>query len=265
MLGGVRWRFVVDAIGAHLSTATAVVITFVSLFFSQFLPASVGADLVRMLQSRRAGLTVPAAVTSVVLERVGNLLCVVAMALATSPLWLTHVKDNSAYPAAIYLGLGAVVVLASLMLLDRLPARWRVLRVVRALAALARDTRLLFFHPRYASLFILTAVAGQFALAAAVLVLAEGLNLHVRLIDCIVLMPPVVLLSSLPISVAGWGVREFAMVGAFAVIGVPAESALALSLTLAIVAVLVSLIGGVLWGGSRFGLKGAVLPLNRTP
>jgi uncharacterized membrane protein YbhN (UPF0104 family) len=102
--------------------------------------------------------------------------------------------------------------------------RWRI---VRGIAALARDTRSLFLHPGYASLLLVTAVAGQVALAAAVLILASGLGLGVRFIDCLVVMPAVVLVSSLPISVAGWGVRELAMVTAFGMLSVPPDSALA--------------------------------------
>jgi len=43
--------------------------------------------------------------------------------------------------------------------------------------------------------------------------LATGANL--RLFDCLVLAPPALLVSVLPISLAGWGVREGALVAAF--------------------------------------------------
>jgi hypothetical protein len=138
-----------------------------------------------------------------------------------------------------------------LMFLDRLPEMWRRWRIVRGVAALARDARLLFLQPISACLLVLTAVAGQLVLAATVLLLASGLALDVRFIDCLVLMPPVVLLSSIPISVAGWGVREIAMVTAFSMLSVPPDSALALSVILALTATAVSLPGGAIWLISR--------------
>ena len=251
VLGGLRWKFVLSAIGARLTMAKSVSITFVSLFFNQFLPASVGADLVRVWQSSRAGLLLTTAVTSVMLERFGNLLCVVAMALAVLPFWGRHVQSDSTRDVFILIGMAGVVALAMLMFLDRLPYAWRRWRIVRGIASLARDTRSLFLHLVWASLLIVTAVAAQVMLAAAVHLVALGLGLDIKFIDCLVLMPPVVLVSALPISVAGWGVRELAMVTAFGMLSVPPDSALALSIVMALTATAVSLPGGVIWLWSR--------------
>lgn len=247
VLGGIRWKLVILAIGAYLGLGKAVQITFVGLFFNQFLPASLGADLVRMWQSTRAGLPVAAAVTTVMLERFGNLLSIFAMALLTLPVLGTYTNAGGAQKVIALASLGGAAALILLMFLDRLPENWRRWRIVRGMVHLARDARALFLKPRYALLVFLTAVAGQIALAAAVWLIALGLAIDVRFIDCLVLMPPVVLVSSLPISVAGWGVRELAMVGAFGMLGVPGESALALSVILALTATAVSLPGGVIW------------------
>jgi len=247
VLGGLRWRFVVIALGARLAAVKAILITFVSLFFNQFLPASIGADIVRVWQANRAGLSVPTAVTSVILERFGNLLCVIAMTLAAIPVWTKHFYGGTARSAFLIIGVVAVVLLIAMMYLDRLPAAWRRWGVVRWLAKLAHDSRSLFLHPFYASMFCATAIAGQLALVTAALLLAEGLGLNLRLVDFLATIPAVALVSSLPISVAGWGVREFAMVSAFGMLSVPAESALALSLVLALAGVAVSLPGGLVW------------------
>jgi len=57
----------------------------------------------------------------------------------------------------------------------------------------------------------------------------------------------VILVTTLPISIAGWGVREGAMVTAFALVGVPREGALVLSLMLGILGIVMMIPGGVLW------------------
>jgi glycosyltransferase 2 family protein len=247
ILGAIRWRFVVVALGARLATSKAIIITSISLFFNQFLPASVGADIVRVWQSNRAGLALSTGVTSVILERIGNLLSVIVIALATLPVLATYLHSEGTQYVFALSGITGIATISLLIFLDRLPESWGRWRVVRGLAKLARDTRLLFLSPLYASLLFMTAIAGQVALAAAALLLALGLGLDVQLIDCIVVMPAVVLISSLPISVGGWGVRELAMVTAFSMLSVPSDSALALSLVLALTATAVSLPGGVIW------------------
>lgn len=261
VLGGLRWKVVIAAIGARLSLARSMLITFMSLFFSQFLPSSLGADLVRMWQSKRAGLPLATAVTSVMLERFGNLLCVISLVLITLPAWTYRIRNESMGAALMMVGLLGAVSLAVLMILDRLPSTWHRWRIVRGFVVLARDARSLFLQPRAAVLLIATATAGQVALAGATFVLATGLGLEVEFIDSIVLMPPVALISSLPISVAGWGVRELTMVAAFATLSIPAEGALALSIVLALTGIAVSLPGGLIWlllkpaprGGPRDG------------
>jgi hypothetical protein len=77
--------------------------------------------------------------------------------------------------------------------------------------------------------------------------MAASLGIKVSLLDCIVLMQPVALLASLPISVGGWGVRETAVVLLFGLIGVPSSAALVLSLQLGLLALFVVLPGGILW------------------
>ena len=50
-----------------------------------------------------------------------------------------------------------------------------------------------------------------------------------------------------PISIAGWGVREGAMVIMLGLVGISSESALALSLLYGIILTIVGLAGGILW------------------
>jgi len=61
------------------------------------------------------------------------------------------------------------------------------------------------------------------------------------------LVPVVLLLSTLPISVAGWGVRENVMVVALAFAGAEASQALALSILFGLALLTLSLVGAVIW------------------
>jgi hypothetical protein len=90
-------------------------------------------------------------------------------------------------------------------------------------------------------------LAAQLVTISAVFTLAMMMDLSVRLLDVVLVMPPVMLLSSLPISVAGWGVREGAMVIAFSLIDVPQEAALALSVQFALCGYLAATPGALAW------------------
>ena len=77
--------------------------------------------------------------------------------------------------------------------------------------------------------------------------LGVSIELEITWVDCMVLMPPVLLLMTIPISIAGWGVREQAMVSAFALIGISGEGALALSIMFGLVSLFMGLPGGIVW------------------
>jgi uncharacterized membrane protein YbhN (UPF0104 family) len=94
---------------------------------------------------------------------------------------------------------------------------------------------------------VILAVIAQILMALTAYFIARSLAIEVSLIDCLVLMQPVALITSLPISIGGWGVRETAMIGVFGLVGVPASAALVLSVQLGLLAIVVSLPGLVLW------------------
>jgi len=82
---------------------------------------------------------------------------------------------------------------------------------------------------------------------AVIYVLAAGLSVSLTFWHCLLLTPPVIFLSMLPISVAGWGVREGAMIVALGLVGVTPAQSVALSVCFGIAVFAISLPGGLLW------------------
>ncbi|HEY6831165.1 MAG TPA: lysylphosphatidylglycerol synthase domain-containing protein, partial [Pseudolabrys sp.] len=67
------------------------------------------------------------------------------------------------------------------------------------------------------------------------------------------LLPPVLLIATIPISIAGWGVRESSMVVAFSYAGLAQSDGLTLSILFGVVSLALGVIGGGVWIAS--GLK----------
>jgi hypothetical protein len=78
-------------------------------------------------------------------------------------------------------------------------------------------------------------------------VLAIGLQANLTLSDALVFFPPVILLTAVPISISGWGVREGAMVACLALAGVSPAKALAISLLMGVISVIIGIAGGIVW------------------
>ena len=250
-IGGFRWTAVIRAIRASFGVIQATRIFWIGSFFNLALPSAVGGDAVRMWMSRRAGLSLAVAVNSVMLERVATVFGLVVLVSATQPLLLSRIPDLPGawvFPVLSVLGVLGILVLT---VLDRLPEALHRWKLVRGLAILANDARQTFLRPANAARTLGWCVLGHLNLSVVVYLLAKGLNLPVDGIDCLVLVPPVILITTLPISIAGWGVRETAMVTAFGFVGVPEHSSLALSILFGLVVVATGLPGGLIWLLSR--------------
>ena len=71
--------------------------------------------------------------------------------------------------------------------------------------------------------------------------------MNLSFLDCLVLIPPIVLVSTIPISIAGWGVREAAMITLLALVGVAEADAFVLSVLFGLLTFGLSLPGGIVW------------------
>lgn len=250
----VRWKVVLTAIEAILSFPSALRIYLIGFFFNQALPSSVGGDGVRMYKAYREGLSLSTSINSVMLERVATTLGLVLLVVIAIPFFVAKIGPADAawiVPSATVLGIGGVAGLVLLMFLDRMPARISHWRFVRGLALLASDTRRVFLRPIHAAKALGWSLLGHLNVALMVYLLGLSIGLDITWLDCMVLMPPVLLIMALPISIAGWGVREQAMVTAFGLIGVPFEGALVLSIMFGLIGLLFGLPGGVVWMLSR--------------
>lgn len=246
-LGVVRWGLVLRALDAVFRWASTATVYYIGVFFSIVLPGAVGGDAVRMWFSRRAGLSLATAVNSVVLERAMTVFALVLLVCLTQPLLIVRIPDMPGtwvFPLLLAVCVIGILVLASL---DKLPVSLHRWKLVRGAVQLAGDTRKLFFHPAWSLGTLMMALIAHINLSLAVYVLAVGLNLDVHVLDTLVLVPPVILIMTLPISIAGWGVRETAMVTAFGFVGVDGDSAIVLSIIFGIVTMATALPGGLVF------------------
>lgn len=250
VLSASRWQGVVRAIGTAITFRHAFGLTFIGAFFSQVLPSSVGGDIVRIYLAHRRGMPASAAIIGVALERALTLLGLVIMVLAALPRFLAVVEPSTVRPVVVVtalLAVGAVAGLGLLMNLHRAPAALRDTKVVRALGTIAAGARSLFLSPRRLAGPLAWTLLAHVNLVLCVYLLALGLELPVRLIDCLALVPLALLATALPISIAGWGVREASMVSLLALVGVPGEGAFALSVIFGLLSTVAALPGGLIW------------------
>ena len=244
-----RWRIVLAAIGVRIGFASALQILFIGLFLNQVLPSTLGGDAMRAWRLFKRGSSVGHAVRGVMLDRVVALVGLAFLVALGLPFVLSLTGDRVAYwilwgiVVAVLSGLAVLLVVENLLA----PLKFGPHALYQGLSALSRDARRLFLVPRRAGLTLALSVLIHAATVLSVFVLALGMGISVSAIECLVLLPPVILLSALPVSLAGWGVREGAMIAAMGFVGVLPSAALALSVMFGLIVVASSLPGAAIW------------------
>jgi uncharacterized protein (TIRG00374 family) len=242
IIGALRWLTIARRVGAHISMGNALAVTYAGTFFNQALPATVGGDALRIWLLHRRGMSLQSSVTSVGLDRVCMLVALV-LAVAVGAALASQSEVAELHLAALAFLIAAVGGIAAVVASETLPQSWQRWRLVRAIAALSADTRRVLFSPAIALAVLAISLAGVANMSASIYFFSQASGHPLELTDAMMLIPPVILVSTLPISIGGWGAREFAMVAALATVGIPSSAALAVSIMFGVSSILVSLPG----------------------
>jgi uncharacterized membrane protein YbhN (UPF0104 family) len=212
----------------------------IGLFYNM-MPGAVGGDVLRGVVSRHAfgpdGMSAGLAV--VLIERVFGLL---ALLLLVAGVLLVHPIDALKLPAWVFaLGFaasaGAVVAIAiGRRLAPHLPAI-----LAQRAASLPELSR-----PAMFVLAMVMSVANQALVGLMGHVAVSPLAPRVAVADSLVLAPLSFVAVFIPITVAGAGARDSAMIKLYGLVGVPLENALSASLEILLVYFIVAAIGGML-------------------
>ena len=247
-----RWLVLLRAQDVQLPLPRLLGSFLVATFFNNFLPSNIGGDVVRIGDTARAAGSKTLATTVVLLDRgIGLLGLVLVAALGATLSADAAVTAVFGGPAGLWLMLLAGLLLASPLVLApgrvttlltplaRLHREWVTERIGRLTAALGR----LRGRPGALLLCFIGGVLVQLTLVAFYGAVARGLDIPIALSQLAVLVPLSFIVQMMPVSVNGFGVREATFTLYFSRIGLPAESALALSLIGAVLIMLFSLSG----------------------
>jgi hypothetical protein len=259
LLSTVRWRCLLRAEKIYLSHWRLILLYLEGMFFNLMLPTAIGGDLVRGYQISRLTERSEASMASILVERLSGYVALTIIAcIAIIPVY-AHVRD----PLIIWLTVGSaagMVALIASLLSDRLQALFfRLLHAVglgrfhEAAHRLYEAVQQYWTHRRALLLALGLSLILQSLVITIFYLISLALNLSVPFRYFFLFVPLIGVISMLPISVAGLGLREGSAVYLFTKVGLDSASALSLSLLWFAVTALCSGLGGVvfLFGHTR--------------
>ena len=243
----IRWKFILKCQKIELDYKNTLQILWSGLFFNQAMPSGVGGDVIRGYYLKKQGMTLGRASLGVLMDRLFGMLGLVLLVLASLPLLFELVDDPIARIGVILIALGISLALLFVFFTDKLPGNFSHLKVIRGFYSLSQSSRHCITK-RYNGLIILAmSILIHLMSVVAVMIMASGLELNVEWGGFLLMVPLAGLMMIVPISIAGWGVREGVMIVGFGYLGVAPEAALALSILYGLSILVVALPGGVVW------------------
>ena len=255
ILATVRWKVLLQVQGIEMGWVRTWQLFMIGMFFNLFMLGSTGGDVVKMfLTMREARDNKAAALLSVFMDRVIGMMALILISLGFLYFRYDKLSDSAAsatlLTTLLWLLAGAVVVIVGMFvgsafgwvhyLPQWTPLRGRIVEVSAACHVYAKGWRqtiwaFLVSFPLFAMFFITFYCA------------ARAYTDVLGLVDVFSVLPIVAVITAIPISVSGIGLRESLFVSLLAPFGVGAAVATLISVSGFLINTVGSLAGGLVF------------------
>lgn len=243
-----RWRLVIPLYGAEVPFLLLLRYTYESLFFNQTMPSSVGGDVVKIWRSYKYGLDLSQSTNSVIYDRAIGLITLIVIGMIGLPFIFPLIPEWHVRFALLSFVSLPIIFFVFLSLAHQVPQSIRKFKIVALAIHLSTGAQNMFksWKSSMLPIFLLSFVIHLISITV-ILLLAKSIYGDADLTAILKFIPWVFIAMAIPISIAGWGVRESVMVVTFGLAGIPADAALATSICYGLLLVLVGLCGGLVW------------------
>jgi uncharacterized membrane protein YbhN (UPF0104 family) len=247
-VGALRWCEISVECGAPLTPRLAMRFNLIGTFFNQTLPSAIGGDAVRLWLVARGGAGWRAATYSIFVDRAIGLIALAIIIVASLPWSYSLIHDLDGRSALLLVDFAALASGIGFLMLGRLPwpwlKNWWGTHHFYACSVVAN--RVIFSRKRGSKIAVLSVLVHVLTVVIAWCVV-KSIAAPVTFGQTFQLVPPVMLITMLPISIAGWGVREATMGLAFGYAGLVTTEGVNVSLLFGAVSFIVGAIGGLVW------------------
>lgn len=223
----VRWQIVMKMLsGASVAMGQLALGLGRSMLFSQIMPSTVGGDVVRVIAlTRHTGAALAA--RSVIADRVLGLAVLMVFVVTMLPFLATLLGYGQAFAALMAVSFGGLLLFAALLAhseqLCRLP--W----IGKYSVLIAADLKRLFAGRTMTLVIVLLAFMTHLLSVIMICALAHALGTSLTFLQSLAIVPSALLISAIPISLGGWGLREGALAAGFALVGAGSAGGVAAS------------------------------------
>jgi uncharacterized membrane protein YbhN (UPF0104 family) len=249
-LAALRMDWLMRLLGTRCALGQGFAVWMIGLLVSQTLLTFIAGDAARIWQLIRRGHGRRVASSAIVLERALGFAVLLAMVLACEPVLLAQASSAAVHTGLMILaalcmaGIAAFAGSAFLGAVQNFLPPWlRQRRLIAIALDIASVARHLGGAWKLATAIVVASAVMHLGNVLAIFILAQAAGVDVGFIATAAVALPAMLVTLLPIALAGWGVREGSMIVGYGLFGVAPAIALAVSIAFGLTMLIASLPG----------------------
>lgn len=245
LIASCRWYLIMRLLDFNETLSFFMKSYFKGTFFNQALPSSIGGDALRVIELGKSGYSKKEAFYGIFIDRIIGLQGLLLLNL------FANFSNRDLLPEWLFTLINIICVSAIagmfVLVLLRKITRLRELPVLGLAYHLSKRFRRVYSNAPNICIQTGLSLVIHLLSILSIHMIATALGMDYGLMVFMVVFPPVILLTLVPISLAGWGVREGAMIGIFMLLGATKETVLSLSVLYGFIVILCSLPGMFFW------------------
>jgi len=241
LVASYRWYLIMHILQFGQSLFFYIGSYFKGTFFNQALPTSIGGDAIRILDAGMLGNGHKEAFYGVFIDRVIGLSGLMILNLVAILLSPDLLPPGLQWVIGL-IASGGVVGVVILLLLRRIQWLTRF-KITRMFHHISNRMNLVYHSPKSAAVQTGLSLLIHLLTLGSVFLIGRSIGIELPFLTFLVLVPPALLLTIVPVSLAGWGVRETALIGLFKYVNGDETVVLAMSMLFGLMLIIAALPG----------------------
>jgi len=253
-----RWRILIYTNKRNVSLGTLMKLNFVGCYFNIFLPSSFGGDIFRIGYLNKKIKSLSVSTSSVFLDRflgISSLFILAVISLIYRLLFENHVELSIIYFVAVCIGcfIAFWIFLINLnTILNTISSKSRHLnKMTNKFKTFSSLINLKYLPHRTLMNGLLISTIGNILSILSLYFITLSLGIQVGIIPLLIVFPLVTIVSMIPISIGGIGLREGAFTFFLSIYSVASSDAIAISILFYFLVISLGIVGGFLFALSK--------------
>jgi glycosyltransferase 2 family protein len=248
-----RWRMLMRPLMPVLNLGQLFGIYCIGLFFNLTFPTVVGGDVVKMYYAGKSSKSYAQSFAATFLDRDAGMLAMMIIACGAILIYPVIVPGIPVslivWSAFIAFVLGNIGIFSPYChrILTGFLHRAKLSKIEKKVDMISNAFQIMGQHKGVLFASLAISFVNQLLVIAVTWIMALGLRLQIPISFFLIFIPVITLISMIPISLNGMGLREYAFMSLFGAVGVPHASCIALGVLSSIVIILSSLPGGIVY------------------